>query len=425
MIGDHVFGHIARRYSMRKISCKLPATPALAFLAVASFGFSATPCEATAPPSACTYLAKAVDAQPGGPIFLPSFPTADIPALKGTAYLYDNAVATIALIGCGEKAKAQRIGDAMLAALERDRYWRDGRLRNAYRAGHVGSGAIKQAGYWDPQLNKWMEDAYQVGSDNGNMAWTILALLALDQQSGNRQYRDAAVRIGRWVVQWHSEKGVSGFTGGVVDEEPSPIPQTWKSTEHNVDLSAAFSGLAQVTGDRKWLDQAVRAQKFVRTMWRRRCNCFSAGIVDDGVTRNNYIALDAQILPLLALPGAVRVYDASLQAVIGKIRYQGGFAFGEVGKGIWTEGTQQVALYMRLTGRENQAQSLTKATNSLRTPDGGYYATNVKELPTGMFLDIDKTKPRVYFHIPHLAAAAWAALAERKFNPFTRNNKLP
>ena len=179
--------------------------------------------------------------QPSGPVFLASYPTERSGVLHQAAYLYDNAVAVIALVGCGQRAKAARIGDAMLAALDRDRYWHDGRLRNAYLAGPVARDAIKLPGYWDARQNKWLEDAYQVGSDNGNMAWTMLALVALDQPGGDRRYLDGAIRIGKWVAQWRNNRGAGGFTGGVIDEETNPRVTNWKSTEHNADLFAAFT----------------------------------------------------------------------------------------------------------------------------------------------------------------------------------------
>jgi hypothetical protein len=53
------------------------------------------------------------------------------------------------------------------------------------------------------------------------------------------------------------------------------------------------------------------------------------------------------------------------------------------------------------------------------------YATTARELPTGFVLDTDPTKPRLYFRLPHLGAASWAALAERGFNPFTVTKGLP
>ena len=155
-----------------------------------------THAEAAEPPTACAYLSSSMNAQPAGPVFLPSYPTVPSGPLKDAAFLYDNAVATVALIACSDVAGATRIGDAMLAALDRDRYWHDGRLRNGYLAGPVGPGPIKLAGWWDSQQNMWVEDRYQVGSDNGNLAWAILALLALDQATSDPRYRAGAVRIG-------------------------------------------------------------------------------------------------------------------------------------------------------------------------------------------------------------------------------------
>ncbi len=394
-------------------------------LAAAYLWFGAPSGADAAPPDACTYLAKSVDSQTGGPAFLPSYPTAQIPALKGTAFLYDNAVAIIALVGCGERRRAARIGDAILAALNRDRHWHDGRLRNAYPAGPVERGAVQLPGYWDNKPGKWIEDAYQVGSDSGNMAWAILALLALDQPNGDRRYRDAAVRIGAWVAQWHDDRGAGGFTGGTIGEEPHPTVEKWKSTEHNADLAAAFSALARSTGDGKWIVRARAAAMFVRAMWNTNCRCFAAGTIEDDIQHNAWLALDAQIFPLLALPGAATRDIAALDTLERKARVDGGFAFGEGKGGIWTEGTEQVALLMRLSGRDSEAAGLSRVAQALRAPDGGYFATDVKVLSTGLALDMNQSQSRDYFHIPHLAPAAWAALVERRYNPFVRQSKLP
>src|SRR5207248_915532 len=94
----------------------------------------ATPLRALATPeaSACGYLAGLIDKAPQGPLFLPSYPTVESGPLHGAAYLYDNAVAAIALVGCGERDKARRIDAEILWAIDNDRTWHDGRLRNAY-----------------------------------------------------------------------------------------------------------------------------------------------------------------------------------------------------------------------------------------------------------------------------------------------------
>jgi hypothetical protein len=58
-----------------------------------------------------------MQAQPGSALFLASYPTAEHGPLQHAAFLYDNAVAAIALVACGQAAQARRIGDAMLLGL--------------------------------------------------------------------------------------------------------------------------------------------------------------------------------------------------------------------------------------------------------------------------------------------------------------------
>jgi hypothetical protein len=385
----------------------------LAFL-LAAFA----PAAAAAAPSPCAYLAAQVDtAAPAGPVFLASYPTAGDGPLKDTAFLYDNAAAAIALVGCNQTPRARRIGDAILVALAHDRYWHDGRLRAAYLAGAVAT-PVKLSGWWDPMQNRWFEDAYQTASDNGNMAWAMLALLALDRAANDPRYRAGAVRIAAWVERWRDTRGAGGFTGGTFGDEPSPAALTWKSTEHNTDLAAAFAALAQTTGDKRWLAGARAAETFVRAMWRLDCRCFAVGSGEDGVTPNTLLALDAQIWPLLALRDTAR-YAPVLATVRRQLAQSGGYAYSEAREGLWTEGTAQMALLAALSGRRDEAAALTHVIASMRTPDGAYYASDRSALPTGFMLQTDPTKAREYFHIRALAAAAWAALAERRFNPFT------
>jgi hypothetical protein len=379
--------------------------------------------QASAAETACAHLSTAMAGEPNGPVFLASYPTVQTGALQGTAFLYDNAVATIALIACDKPGEATRIGDAILAALARDRYWQDGRLRNGYLAGRVDPGPVKLAGWWDASQNMWVEDRYQVGSDTGNMAWAMLALLALDSATGDHRYRDGAVRIGGWIREWRSRSGPGGFSGGTFAHEPKPLINRWKSTEHNTDLVAAYQRLARATGDQTWLIEARAAEDFVHAMWKPDLSSFAVGTTEDGTTRNRYLALDAQIWPLLAIPGAAKRYAAAMKQ--DELRTGAGFAYSEAREGLWTEGTAQVALLYKLSGREREAESLMMAVERMRTPDGSYFAASTSALPTGFMLDTDPTQPRQYFHIAHLAAVSWAALAQQEYNPFTGGNSLP
>jgi hypothetical protein len=60
-----------------------------------------------------------------------------------------------------------------------------------------------------------------------------------------------------------------------------------------------------------------------------------------------------------------------------------------------------------------------------RAPQGGYYATDSDALATGFDLPTVPGQPRLYYRMVHLGATAWAALAQRHFNPFTATTGLP
>jgi hypothetical protein len=199
---------------------------------------------------------------------------------------------------------ARRIGDSLLLALDHDRFWHDGRVRNAYAAGAVGDSPFKLAGWWDVRSQRWLEDGYQAGSDSGNIAWAMLALLTLDASTGDLRYRAGALRLARWVEGRADSRGAGGFTGGDFGHEPNPQHLQWKSTEHNTDLAAAFQRLARVTGDVHWDERARNAREFVRSMWDTDSGYFAVGAAEDGVRINPLLALDAQIWPLMAMPGA-------------------------------------------------------------------------------------------------------------------------
>ncbi len=390
-------------------------------LAGLSTGAQAAP----APPSACAYLTQSMATQPPGAVLLPSYPSEHSGALSAAAFTYDNAVAAIALVACGQVALGRRIGDALLLALDHDRYWHDGRLRNGYAAGAIRAEPLRLAGWWDRKAQRWLEDGYQAGSDSGNMAWAMLALLTLQVASGDAHYRDGALRLARWVEGTLDTRGAGGFIGGYFGNEPAPQRLGWKSTEHNTDLAAAFGWLARATGDAHWQQRADGAARLVAAMWSDDCGCFAVGTAEDGATENPLLALDAQVWPLLALPGAVAQHGSVLQTIERRLRFESGYAYSEAGGGLWIEGTAQVALLFELLHQPERARALRVAIDGERSANGGYYASSTAATPTGFTLATDPNKPRVYFRLEHLGAAAWAALAQQHYDPFTGGRRLP
>jgi hypothetical protein len=396
------------------------ALAGLIFL-LAPIGADSSP---AAPAGACDYLFRTMAMQPPGPVLLASYPTEHSGPLSGAAFSYDNSVAAIALVACGQIAQARRIADALLWALDHDRYWHDDRLRNAYAAGGIGKGTVKLAGWWDLRAQRWLEDAYQAGSDSGNMAWVMLALLTLDASTDDARYRNGALRLARWVETRLDTRGSGGFTGGDFGHEPKPQHVEWKSTEHNTDLAAAFRRLARATGDPHWQLRAESARHFVVAMWDAGNGYFAVGATEDGVKINPLLALDAQIWPLMALPGATRQYAAALQTCERRLRFNGGYTYSEAGGGLWSEGTAQVIALRKLLYPEESLTAAHQALLGQRADDGGYFASDVAATPTGFMLATDPSKPRVYFHLEHLGAAAWVALSEQRYNPFTGRSDL-
>ncbi len=381
--------------------------------------------------SACADLAGWAGIGADGPVLLVSYPTAPPGPLGQAAFVYDNAVAAIALVGCGAAGPAHHIGDALLLALHDDRYWHDGRLRNAYAAGPVAAPALNLAGWWDRTSGRWLEDGYQVGTDSGNMAWAMLALLSLDAAdadhaaAGPRPYLQGALELASWLDTERDHRGAGGFLGGTLGDEPSPLLQRWKSTEHNVDLAAAFARLAVASGDAHWRARAQAASGLVAAMWDARCGCFATGTLEDGLTINPLRALDAQVWPLLALPEGMARYAGALTYAERELRSGPGYAYSQVGGGVWIEGTAQVLLLLERLHRDSEAAPLRIVIESARASGGGYYATAGGSVPTGFALATDPDQQRLYPHLPHLAATAWAALAEQGVNPFTAGRTLP
>ena len=98
---------------------------------------------------------------------------------------------------CGEKEHpllAARLAEGLRLAQAQDRFWTDGRLRNAYAAGRQVPDAPASArppGWWDAVSGRWVEDGYAAGSASGPIAFTMLLWTAFP---GNGAFRAAAER---------------------------------------------------------------------------------------------------------------------------------------------------------------------------------------------------------------------------------------
>ncbi|HEY2394999.1 MAG TPA: hypothetical protein VGH81_03320 [Rudaea sp.] len=370
---------------------------------------------------ACAALSDRVgDRVDHAPLLLRSYDNAkgsgepDEPALRTAAFSYDNALAVIALLACDERAKAQRVGDALRIAIVED-----SRLRNTYRAGVVGQNVLLN-GWWDAKENRWAEDSYQAGSATGNVAWTALAMLALHDATGDGRWLDAATKLGEWVVATTADsRGAGGFNGGIGGFDAAPQRLLWKATEHNIDLAAVFAWLDCLQPGHGWNAHATKARHFVQSQWQAGTGHFLVGTLPDGVTSNRQTSgLDVQLWPLL-----LRDPDPAWRRAIDYAEREhgvaGGFDFNSDRDGLWLEGTAQAALVYCSLGRDREADALLETMAGQFAPGGFVYATREPRITTGLALSsASASADFYYFHRPHLAATAWAALAARGRNPF-------
>jgi hypothetical protein len=316
------------------------------------------------------------------------------------AYVYDNALAGLALLAGGYREDASRIADALVLAQNHDRYWHDGRLRNAYQAGPCSIPA-KLPGWWDAKANSWQEDPYQAGSQTGPIAWAMLLWAALG-------YSAAANQAADWLNA--QLRAPNGYYGGFYGFEPAPQKLTWQSTEQNTDLFVAFSKLGR-TAD------AAHAGDFVRAMFNPRTDLFNAGTAPDG-SPNKLLAADAGTWPYLAGLGSAK----SAATAITSLQHGNGIGFSTASETIWPEGTAFAALALKNQKNPKSAEYLATIAGQV-SPSGYVYAATTASLSTG--LTVGPPPPGQspaafnYYRRPALAPTAWAAMSAMGYNPLS------
>ncbi|MCP2079092.1 UNVERIFIED_ORG: hypothetical protein J2W74_000278 [Methylorubrum zatmanii] len=372
----------------------------------------------------CRALSGAVErtAPDGDPVFLASYePGPDEkevpPPLRSTAFSYDNALAATALAACGDLRRARQIGEAFLVAIESDRTFEDGRIRNAYRAGPVRARPVLLPGWWDAANKRWSEDRYQDGTATGNVAWVGLALLNLRDATQDPRFEKGATRLAAWIRARTARHNGPGFTGGLDGYDPDQASLSWASTEHNLDIVALGMRLGK-PDDRA---MAASARTFLDAAFDERAGCFRMGTDIEGHMRGiEAVALDTQLWPLLGVANPPEAWRRALSCATTRLGVPGGFDFNDDRDGLWVEGTAQAALAYRSVQNEATAGELLQTLAGQRAPSGWLYASREARLTTGLRIGPASTQDDFfYFRRPHLGATAWAALAALGHNPFT------
>ena len=348
--------------------------------------------------------------------------------LRNTAFTYDNAVALLAFIADNNTARARLIADALVYAQNNDRYFDDGRIRNAYMGGdlvlfpgwtpHGRMNTVRMPGFYNSSEGIWYEDRFQVSTHTGNVAWAMIGLLSFYEHAGGDTYLRAAERMGDWVeLNCYNATGIPGYTGGFDGWEGNQTRLTYKSTEHNIDLYVAFRKLYLLTNNETWNVRADKAKGFIGSLWDASEGRFWTGTLSDGNEINREpIPLDVQTWSNLALEDRETQYLRALRYAELHHSNDTGFDFNEDRDGIWYEGTAQMAAAYRVTGNTTSWQKVVANLTAIQDVSGGIPAASRDELTTGF--NVTEGVPWLIYHRLHIGATGWMVFAEEGRNPF-------
>jgi hypothetical protein len=380
----------------------------------------------------CTALARLQTEGAGGTVltmFLPSYLSSiggpPLPeALQNTTFVYDNSLAAMAFLACGEIERARSIGDALIVAGGKDRFYTDGRLRNAYRAGPITETPVLP-GWWDDRSKVWAEDEYQVSTASGNVAWAALALLQLHEKTREAKYLEAAERLAIWLDQLRGDDLSPGVAGGYYGFEPKAVRIAWKSTEHNIDILAVARWLSMISENPRWERLAENTLQFVTSMRDDKSGFLIGTDLTGNAVHSTDLWLDVQIWPFLVVPKSRRPakWADTIGLMDAKLAVPGGYDFNGDRDGLWIEGTAQAALLFQQEGEQKRASELIASILENVDPQSGLlYATSGPPLSTGLTVGaMGQGGAFMYQHWPHLGATAWAVMAAMDFNPFRPN----
>ncbi len=366
------------------------------------------------------------------------------------AYTYDNALAALAYMAGGsdhdwqQAAEIVQCFDWILDHETIDFGSGQAFLRDAYRSGPIRDPATDQPRVAGPEIS------------TGNNAWVMLALIGYYRHTGEGEYLDDAACIGSWIHANCHDAENGGYVLGLDESgEPRPGLELVKSTEHNIDVYAAFHLLADEyprlgdpAAEMLWRERADDAGHFVMSMYDPGGGAFYVGTTNDGTTANDAVwALDPQAWSVLALSKrpeyapeidwgeplawAERELLTTCYSIPGHtVDGVQGFDFGKdlvtpgEPDGVWVEGTGQMIAAYASRGKSAEDEWAHFRTQLLYVQQdhpngdgGGLVAACEDALTTGFDWS--------YFAKLHTGATAWAVLAECQLNPFTLTGLIP
>jgi hypothetical protein len=286
------------------------------------------------------------------------------------AVTYDQAVAIDALLVMGDVAAARKILDAM-------------------------KGLQAPDGGWWTMYSCTRGTVVEQNQTVGQVVWMALAVAKYEQRTGDTVTYHAMGRAALdWAFRFQAPDGA--VNGGIV----SGAPASWAGTEFNEDVFAAslyFGGHDE---------QAARVRHFIDTaVWAG--DHFMAGRGDP----RDPLDVNAWSVPSLGRSGP-HPYEKTLDYNLTHHRVTldsfDAFDFNSDKDDIWFEGTGEMILSLKETGRRAEADHFMSELVKAQRPNGG-----IPYSLRGTFNDYWKMTAA-----PCISSTGWLLLAEAEDNPF-------
>ena len=341
-------------------------------------------------------------------------------------YLYDQALAAMALTHAGEFSKAEEIFDAVLSLQLAD-------------------------GSWFFSYEAYGGTDYSIHGDDrrpsGAIAWMLMAANYYVKETGDSKYLPMIQKTVNYLrsnlVSFYIEgQEVKALRFGPSDREQTSWPETEVfSLEHNLDLYSALLSYAEISGDERALKDASAVKQFIIELWNETDYHFYPGYQLGKVNDFNKgdIYLDTQSWAVLSvgfpeeLPNIKKGLEFNCRNFIetaGFISSKRSGIFGfydhyvednnsSENNFVWSEGTLGMIKALMLAelddgkeivcnryGRDFTWRSLLDEMNEMSLADGGlYYATFTRNLD--------------FAYNTSIAGTAWLYFANNGFNPFS------
>ncbi|WP_139488513.1 hypothetical protein [Brevibacillus dissolubilis] len=347
---------------------------------------------------------------------------------KQIVYTYDQAVAAIAFMVKGDRARAEQVLNKMVAIQDPDGSW-------------INS-------YW------WNGYGEEIRKHVGPVAWMAMAFMTHEKLYGGTTYRAPAKKAMDWMVQFKKPNGAISGGKTTWDANGAWTDEVWSSTEHNQDVYNILKYYANVFPDRtttyndaangvkSFLDNVVwdDSKKRWRGGWKNNTNLIDPavpldvnpwGVLALGLTgtrsykdslayvdnANGSGTVDSpKYVHSLTYDGSgqlLTAYDFDWQYDCANAYDQNGNPIGQKCADVWFEGSAFMSLAHYMNGNTAKADSIITEIMKKQGTSGSLYGG----VPYSL-----KGSNNSYWRMAMencVSSTGWLIIAAHRFNPFT------